>query len=395
MNEKIKILLNEERNIDSVNVDSFSKINLQNKPALINEYNIRNVLSVTELFELEREENEIYRIYGKIEYMSLLNGLRNNYDEFRDFFNPLSSTLQRRGSSNVITPFKNIFNSFDFYLVRPSDTEYIQNVHDSNLYFRPFKVIASTNNIELYNAGFANNVYNEQTYAFHFNIDFDVSEYRDFFGFPLTELFLFILYKPSENETIQHRRFEVNGQISYRDYVAKTLEIGDFVESFVGNRIGDYINYSKKEFKQTQIHPQEIRIMTPIPSYHIRWKYNPFIPLRLRYFDNYVSRANLDNKSYDVTDNIPNYATNIGNNNFVWREILPQGYIDQLTGVGVNYPFVNKRRYLFDRIILDIVPDLSHGQTHDLFQSLSFDNDSTLLNTRPINDINEIGKPCL
>lgn len=404
MDEKFEILLNEEKNIDSINEDSFGKIELSNKPALINEYDIKNVLSVTELFELEREENQVYRIYGRFEYLSLLNGLRNNYEYFRDFFNPVWSDGHRRRGSQMTTPVinKNIFNSFDFYLVRPADSDYIQHTTDPTRYFRPFKVIASVNNIEIYKAGFAVNVFDEQTYAFHFNIDFDVSDYRDYFGFPLTELYLFVQYKPSGDEIIQHRRFSNTGVMTNVVYTPITLNIGDFVESNFGNKIGDYIIYSKPNFTQTQQFPQEIRIRTPIlfseenPSnVTIQWKYNPFIPLKLRYFDNNLSKANTGDTSYETTTSIPDYATNLGNGNFVWREILPQGYIDPLTGIGVNYPFVNKKRYLFDSIVLDIVPDLTHAPTLNIFQTLWFDNETSLINARPIGDINNIGKPCL
>ena len=62
-----KILLNVNKNINSVNVDVFNKIELSSISKEINEFNIRNVLSATEIFDKEREETPIYRTYGKIE----------------------------------------------------------------------------------------------------------------------------------------------------------------------------------------------------------------------------------------------------------------------------------------------------------------------------------------
>ena len=82
----MEILLNSYKNVASVNVDSYDKVELFNKPTEITEYDIRNVLSASDVFEAEREANQIYRIYGKIEYMSLLNGLKLNYNQFQDFF---------------------------------------------------------------------------------------------------------------------------------------------------------------------------------------------------------------------------------------------------------------------------------------------------------------------
>jgi len=64
------------------------KIVLGNQMAEINEYNIRNVLSATEVFDAEREANEVYRIYGCIEWMSLLNGITPDYEHLEDFFLP-------------------------------------------------------------------------------------------------------------------------------------------------------------------------------------------------------------------------------------------------------------------------------------------------------------------
>ena len=109
MDKQEKILLHTYQNIKSVNADLYNKIELTNKLTEINEYNIRNVINSTEIFDIERNSNEIYRIYGRFEYMSLFNGLKNNYLYLKDFFNP-----QVSGNS------KNIFNSFDFYLVRPA-----------------------------------------------------------------------------------------------------------------------------------------------------------------------------------------------------------------------------------------------------------------------------------
>ena len=86
MDKKVEILLNSKKNIDSVDVDSFQKFDLNTNVGQIVEYDIRNVLSVTELFDIEREETPIYRIYGKIEYLSSLNRLKNDYYLFEDFY---------------------------------------------------------------------------------------------------------------------------------------------------------------------------------------------------------------------------------------------------------------------------------------------------------------------
>ena len=79
MDKSIEILLGSEKNITSVNTDNFDKIELFNKTRELTEFNINDEISSTDVFDSERESNQIYGIYGKIEWMSILNGLKANY----------------------------------------------------------------------------------------------------------------------------------------------------------------------------------------------------------------------------------------------------------------------------------------------------------------------------
>ena len=557
MDDKLNILLNSERNINSVNVDTFTKVSLDVQKSKINEYNIRNVLSVTELFELEREENEIYRIYGALEYVSLLDGLNNNYFRFQDFFRP------------QIPNSKNIFNSFDFYLVRPSDEEYLNigefheeipedsqimivnenfdnwsggapvdwnytpgpggtieqtpdnqlrvnlgdsprrnivsltldippitgnvniesfidiipdlDVNDSmaiifqhfpnsdpvsvnftnlfsvggaglvnytiniptntpvtrivlrcssrtksmfmnylkisliesggvlyginnpplnfptTVYRRSFKVLTKLNNFELHKAGYSNNVFNNTRYAYAFNVDFDVSEYLDGFGMPLTELFLYAQYKPSQNELLRFENWTIDGNVTTNPYTPKVFNVGDILTSHLNVVIGDLVEFSRPNFYQRLDTQQTFRITTPITQpteTNITWRYNPFIPIRLRYFEDYLNVVNMDSDSYEDLESIPNYAFELNNGDMVWRNIMPEGYIDPLTGIGTNHPFVNKRRYNFNSVVLDINPDLNDLATRNMFAQIWFDRNLIPINILPISDVGDINKPC-
>lgn len=391
----MEILLNSLKNIDSVNVDSFDKIELSNRSALINEYEIRNVLSATEVFDLEREAFEVYRIYGKIEYLSLLNGLKNDYKEFGDFFQP-----QKIGN------FKDIVNSFDFYLVKPASSGYTEITGTStNDYIRHFEVIATPNEFDIFPIGFANNLYDEQGYAFNFSVDFDISSYTDNFGFPLTELFLYAQYKPQNNghgtaEVLRGTTWSIEtGDESKFQFSPLTYNIGDYLETSFNTKIGDVIEYSKSQFFQRRKTPQRFYIQTPYrvnsTNKRLIWRYNPFIPFRLRYFSDDLYRVNTGTTSYEFLSSMPYYATKIDDfGNYVWREIQPQGYVDPLTGVGVDYPFVNQKRYLFSTIVFDITPDLTDTETRTAFEKIWYTKDSITRVVRPISDINQIGRPC-
>ena len=109
MDKSIQILLNSFKNIASVDVDNFNKIEVDNKPMEINEYDIRNVLSATEIFDAEREANPIYRISGKIEFMSMLNGLKNTYSTFSDFFYPELINSKNASNSSPMYFFTSIY----------------------------------------------------------------------------------------------------------------------------------------------------------------------------------------------------------------------------------------------------------------------------------------------
>jgi len=535
MDRSVEILLGSRRDINAVNTEEFTKAELTRKTSEITEFTVNDVVDATEVFDEERANNPVYRIYGRIEYMSLLNGLVNNYDELDDFFTP-----------DYTDDSKNLLNSFDFYLVRPASSGYTRagSLNSSN-YLRLFQVIATPNDFELFPAGFTTNVYDEQTYGFAFNIDFDVSQYFDNFGFPITELFLFAKYKLKTNgngvaETMQYTRYITTGTGIKTNYSPKDLNIGDIVETATTGKIGEVINYDETQYRQTLVDNQTIYIKTQYETSggstrYLVWKYNPFIPLRLRYLSDDLSTAEMtklvensisldieytsnptfnwtvekstqqivgsdesvitnwtsinggggisgnltngtitfggvgtykldfnakikfprnsyryyaitkiqkqsgsswvdisgstilfenthESKSVRLEENfvltdtirvvtklipnpnelvpeeteIPTYATELDNGQYVWREIVPQGFTEPLSGNGVDYPFMNGRRYLFAPLILSISPDLSDSNTSTVFSQISMNSDSTLLEfvPEPENDLNDIGKPC-
>lgn len=379
----MEILLNKYKNIASVDVDTYQKIEIENKTSLITEYDIRNALSATEIFDAEREAYDVYRIYGRIEYLSLLNRLSLSYKDLAAFFTPENTNI------------KDIFNSFTFYLLKAGNG-YTNIAGSSIKYVRYFEVIATSDNFELYNAGFTKNIYGDQVYAFNFNRDFNVATYVDNFGFPATELYLYAKYKPSVNgliqpETMSGTSWGTNGTPVKIPIYNTLINVGDRI-------YGDLIEYSKSLFLQEQLSPQTYYIRTPYKNSsnvntYLQWKYNPIIPFRLKYFDSGLSQANTGTTVYEQETSIPYYATKLDDNgNYVWREILPQGYIDPETNLGVDYPFINKRRYLFSAITLDISPDLEDLTTKNAFAEIKF-KDPSSLNFKP-NNLDNIGKPC-
>lgn len=390
-----EILLSRNRNINSIDVDLYGKIELNNNVLEINEYNVRNVVNATELFDAERSASEVYRIYGRIEFLSMLNGLVNEYPVFSDFFNSNENSLTH----------KNILNSFDFYLVRPC-TGYtkIGSVIE-NTWVRYFEVIATPKEFDIYPAGYSNNLFNEQGFAFNFNVDIDVSSSFDEFGFPMTELFLYAQYKKSPIydssfiEYLSMTTWNSHALPIIGQYDTIDLNIGDVLKNSQGVKIGDVVSYDKKNYLQTQSSQQEYYISIPYidissTAHRLVFKYNPFTPIRLRYLSDSVYNVNTGTTSYDLLQSIPTFATNIGDGNYVWRNIMPEGYYDPLTGVGTNYPFVNRCRYLFTSILLSVIPDMNDNWTNLRLNEIYFNENKINFNTLPTGDIDNIGKPC-
>lgn len=397
MDEKHQILLGFNKNVNSVNVDTHVRIELTNKTDELLEYNINNSLSASDVFDAEREASEIYRIYGRIEYLSLLNNLKNTGDlpTITDFFIPYYPA-----NKDLVDTSKTILNSFNFYLLKPSITGYTNMTisGDSTYYIRDFDIIATPDTFDIYPAAFSNNLFNEQSYSFNFNVDINIENYianitEDNYnngrGFPVTELYLFAEYIPTNFITKKYTTWSTGGTETIVDYNTGTTKT-----------YSDVIKYDKENFIiETHFNQTHyIRTLTNTGT-TLEWKYNPLTPITLRVFNDSISTANINDVSYEETSKIPYYALIENdlpledNGTRIWRDILPQGYIDPISNVGVNYPFINNRRYLFTSIILDIVPNLNDATTNGIFQNINFYNPNTAY-LQPTTDLNNIGKQC-
>lgn len=396
----LEIQLGSTKHINSVNEDTYANFVLNNSKNELLEYNINSVLSVTDVFEQERQENEIYRIYGGLEYLSLFNGMRKSYSLLSNFF--VSNNCPVPSFLEPECEYKTIYDDFNFYLVRPSEN-FQKLPGNSTSYLRYFEVIATPNEFNLFEAGYSKNIFDQQKYGFSFNNDFDISGVVDGLGMPITELYLYAQYQPKAVphgvEKIMESRWTNAFNRLFVNFQPQSLNIGDLI-------YGDKIEYQESNYSQIKSSPLTYKITTPYLDVtfvmksgpitevkELRWEYNPLIPLRLRYFDNSLNKANINSTSYNQRNSIPEFATHLGNGNYVWRNILEQGIIDPITGDGVDYPFVNKKRYLFKNIILSIIPDLTHNNTNEVFDEIKFNN-PTLLNKRVIDNINNIGSPC-
>lgn len=378
-----KIQLGVSKHVNAVNVDTSIKVNLGSTSTLSLEYDVKNVLDITQVFDDERQNVDKYRLHGSIEYLSILNGIPKQYKLKPDFFS------QQPASAST----KNLLSDFNIYIVKPSTgfTELIANER----YVKNYDVIGIIDNIEIVKTAYAVNIFGEQQYSFISNIDIDLTGVRDGLNFPLTEIAIYAEYKPQWNgngssEVIRRKTYDSNGNSIVSEFITTPLNIGDTI-------LGNVINYNKNRFLQSDYNVQEYYVDTQYfdgTSKILRWKYNPIIPITLRVFEDDLQIMNSGSTSIEDVSKIPDYATPIDNEgNFVWRNLLDKGFFDPITDVGTNFPFINQKHYVFKKVMIKVVPDLTHSNTASVFSEIAFA-PNTKLNTVPNGSIDNIGDLC-
>ena len=85
----------------------------------------------------------------------------------------------------------------------------------------------------------------------------------------------------------------------------------------------------------------------------------------------------------------------LNNNTYIWREILPEGYFEPLTNIGVDHPFLNDNHYIFTPTIFSVTPDLNDITTKNIFDELWYTKNGEITSIKPKNNLDDIGKPCL
>jgi hypothetical protein len=378
----IQIQLGSKKKVNAVNVDEYVNIELKNSHKELLSFNESSLIDVSGLFNSERQTSQTYRVYGRIDFMSIINGLHTNYSALNDFFTPPRLGEETLGLT------KNLTNCFDVYLCYPSTGNTIVS---PETYIRNYTVVAKKTNVEIYKAGYSLNYYYNKLFAFDFNIDFNVDGLLDSFGKPLNYFYLFFNYVPSANglsvsETVYRKTFVPSTvPLTYQTY-----NIGDTI-------IGDLVNYVNLDFEETLQEKMEYYVNFPYDIGTLQFSYNPFIPIKFRDYGDEIIYANATGGT-EIDLNIPLYAIPIDNKgNYIWKDFLQNGYIDPISGKGVDFPFVNQRHYVFNTIVLPLKPNTNDTvfDTNDVFNNILF-NTNTGVYTKPATQgsLNNLGNKC-
>ena len=285
-------------------------------------------------------------------------------------------------------------------------------------YFRKFtKIKTRSSNViesddyEIYKLGFSENIYSDNICQFMFNEDIDVSGLVDNLGRPLSELFLSIVKTDSNNiftsvssgieapdiaELITYNSnpylkdipiIQVihTGQTEPNSY--KPLQSNITINNI--DFYGDIVEYNIATLSETILADVMNRFNTvnretnnnPRPEGYF---YKAHHKLKIRDFSTYIEQGD------KFTTNIPNYAVDLGDGRYIWRDLLDIGKTDINIDI-VNYPFTNGCHYLYDNFSLDIRrqdPFDNWNMYYGIFPSDPIGNSMT--NNFKVNSVNNV-----
>jgi hypothetical protein len=402
-NENIQ--LESRKNVNAVDIDKHINLSLERKNSIFTDYNIKKFINASDVFEEERENADSYRIYGTINYLSLLNGIPEDYSNISDFF------IKRINPTN----YRDFIECFDIYLLKPANS--FEHIKD-DLYYKYYEILAKPNDINIKKCGFEKNIFHEDVYYFDYDIEFNIKELTDGLGFPITELYLYIKYKPIDDEILEYPDFTSEDPPFFLlENLTINGDVGDVLTDVENDLpISSVIKLNKKnyiqEIKYSHLHiitTNEIEIDTETQD-KLQFIYNPFLKIKIKHLSNSLSTANRNSTSYEQINNIPYYAIDLDTNgNVIWREVLPDGEIDLEINEGLDHPFVNNKKYVFNNFTFECLSNLGQGveegesvlpepdeddPTYKAFSEILF-NEEKIISINPINnDLNKIGKKC-
>jgi hypothetical protein len=283
---------------------------------------------------------------------------------------------------------------------------------ESEYYFRKYRKIATkssqiieTDDYETYQAGFSENIYNDLISQFVFNEDIDVNSLTDNLNRPLSQLYLTIIKTDSNNLfTNVSSGIEIpfisnlntsnintylqkvpcisqihNGnQLPFPSHTPLENNVSINNNNLVANNndfYGDIVEYNKFEIRETPLGVISHRfntlnrettanltyingITSTIPITPILanldlgprqegYYYQPHHLIHIRDFSNYIEEGD------KYTVGVPDYAINLGDDRYLWRDLIEIGFNESNAEV-LDYPFLNGSHYMYQNYILNV-----------------------------------------
>jgi hypothetical protein len=307
-----------------------------------------------------------------------------------------------------------------------------QNGFESRYYLRLFKKITTVNtninngiveddDYEIYQAAFSNTIFNDEVCQFVFNEDIDVGNIRDNLGRPISEMFLTIVKTRDNNfstpiqagldcglvngiivtntqNPIPDVRQLRDGPVGLTNYNDSPIPLTPNVNFNDDIFYGDIVEYNDYELIENVLgvvghrFNTEDRISDGIQlglgclinsnsakciagPRHEGYFYYPHHRIKIRDFSTYIEQGNAN------TIGIPDYALDLGDGRWLWRDLLDIGVNDGQEET-LNYPFLNGAHYMYQNFCFPVRRQDPYGQ-YDLYYGYETDQNGGQVNFEP------------
>lgn len=257
---------------------------------------------------------------------------------------------------------------------------------ESEYYFRMFKkvktratLLMEDDDYEIYPLAFSKNIYEDRMNQFVINEDIDISGLVDNLNRPLSELYITFIKKDSNNmftgvksgvdmpyisnisinPTISdirritnasnsHNPLETNITILNNEFFGDVVEYNKYevIEHVLGE-VNHRFNTFNREFGGTIVDPAGIEPNINVGVRKEGYIYKPHHKVQIRAFSAYIEQGDAS-----VSD-IPDYASDLGDGRFLWRDLLDIGFSDDKDNL-LDYPFLNGCHYLYTNIVFPL-----------------------------------------
>jgi hypothetical protein len=285
--------------------------------------------------------------------------------------------------------------------------------HESEYYIRLFKKVRTINSninggvierddYELYPAAFAQTIYRDEVIQFVVNEDVEVKGIRDNLGRPISEMYLTLIktqdtiFTPImvglecgllegvfDQNVPDIRRLHTTGLLlnavpEQDPFLSPQPLVGNvnINDSYYHGDVTEYNRYELIEYTLSVVahrfntYNRETVIDGTIPANKFKSKgprlegyfYYPHHKMKVRDFSNYVEQGDVN------TYNIPDYAEDLGDGRWLWRDLLDIGINDGQYKT-INYPFLNGTHYLYNNFCFPVRRQDPFGQYDLLYRS--------------------------
>ena len=294
----------------------------------------------------------------------------------------------------------------------------------SEYYYRVNKILTEAKDYEVYKAAYSMNIFTDNyinnVFLFHFDKDIDVGGLVDNLGRPLSQLYLTTVKRGGNGCTQNYvdqgncngevydgfNNFSDNNQIldSNRTFTPisssspTNINTISFWQNNDPNKAGtikginaeyynDFVEYNRA-FLDERVLAETLGKFGPTRVYNNGgntlyssskegYTYKIHDEIRIRYFSTSIETA--QNRPNEI---FPDYAQVNNDGTVSWRDLLSIGFFEpsENGGVGVDYPFVNSKHYLFGEHPIYIRKQLATNLAQDrldLTKFVKFNTNST------------------